>query len=243
MVKQFDRFVAQLKGLTEKNYPLGDMLEKGQEILCELLSNQGWFEETLSQLVLSDDYLKAQFHSIDSNDIQLYHSPDKAFSVSAYIWESGVPYPVHDHGAWGIVGSLFNSFKEIKYEVTESEDQSTYTELRKTYESIILPGQTTHVLPLNLGIHQMQVLDQKISVTIHVYGPRVRRGFIQVYHPESKTIQRIYRPLINKRILAIRTLGAILADWSKEILLHAMETDGPDFIEKECELALKNRSV
>jgi hypothetical protein len=43
--------------------------------------------------------------------------------------------------------------------------------------------------------------------------------------------------------LAIRTLGAILADWSKEILLHAMETDGPDFIEKECELALKNRSV
>lgn len=239
MAKQFDQFVAQLKGLTEKNYPLGDMMEKGQAILCELLSNQGWFEETLSQLVLSDDYLKAQFHSIDSNDIQLYHSPDKAFSVSAYIWEPGVPYPVHDHGAWGIVGSLLNRFKEIKYEVTESGDESTYAELRKTHESIILPGQTTYVLPLNLGIHQMQALDQKTSVTIHIYGPRVRRGYIQVYHPESKTIQRIYRPLINKRILAIRTLGAVAADWSKEILLSAMETDGPDFIELEVSRALK----
>lgn len=243
MATQFDLFIGQLKELAKNKYPLPDMLESGQAILSELLSDQGWFQETLSQLVLSEDYLQSQFHSIDPNDIQLYHSPDKAFSVSAYIWEPEVPYPIHDHGAWGIVGSLLNPFKEIQYEVTESGNESTYAKLRKTRESIILPGLTSFVLPLNQGIHQMLSINQKISITIHIYGPRVRRGYIQIYHPENKTIQRVYRPLINKKILAIRTLGAIPDGWAKDVLLSVMEADGPEFVEKECELALKNRSV
>jgi hypothetical protein len=38
-------------------------------------------------------------------------------------------------------------------------------------------------------------------------------------------------------------LGAIPDTWAKDVLLSVMEADGTDFIEKECELALKNRSV
>jgi predicted metal-dependent enzyme (double-stranded beta helix superfamily) len=241
MSTQFKLFIAQLKELTKNKSPLPEMLDSAQVILRELLRDQDWFRETLSQLVLSEDYLQSQFHSIDPNDIQLYHSPDKAFSVSAYIWEPEVPYPIHDHGAWGIVGSLINPFKEVKYEVTESGNESSYTELRKTRETIIQPGQTAVVLPLNLGIHQMLSINQKISVSIHIYGPRVRRGYIQIYHPENKTIQRVYRPLINKKILAIRTLGAIPDGWAKDVLLNVMEADGPDFIEQEVFYALKKR--
>ncbi|HWQ71552.1 MAG TPA: hypothetical protein VN370_04440 [Desulfitobacteriaceae bacterium] len=242
MSTQFELFIGQLQELTKNKHLLPEMLDSAQAILRELLSDQGWFQEILSQLVLSEDYLRSQFHSIDSNDIQLYHSPDKAFSVSAYIWEPGVPYPIHDHGACGIVGSLLNPFKEIKYEVTESEDESTYTELRKTRETVIQPGQTSLVLPLNLGIHQMQSIKQKISVTIHIYGHRVRRGYIQIYHPHNKTIQRLYRPFIQKKILAIRTLGAIPDTWAKDLLLSVMQADEPDFVEKESKLALKDKS-
>jgi Predicted metal-dependent enzyme of the double-stranded beta helix superfamily len=240
MAAQFDLFIRQLKELTENKCPMPDFLESWQTALRELLSDLGWFQETLSQLVLSKDYLQSQFHPIDPNDIQLYHSPDKAFSVSAYIWEPEVPYPIHDHGAWGIAGSLLNPFKEIRYEVTESENESSYAELRKTSQTIIHPGQTTFVPPLNPGIHQMQSINQKLCITIHVYGPRVRRGYIQIYHPENKTIQRVYRPFINKKILAIRTLGAIPDTWAKDVLLNVLEADGTDFIEKECELALRN---
>ncbi len=88
----------------------------------------------------------------------------------------------------------------------------------------------------------MQSIKQKISVTIHIYGHRVRRGYIQIYHPHNKTIQRLYRPFIQKKILAIRTLALYLILGPKIFYYSVMQADEPDFVEKESKLALKDKS-
>ncbi len=239
MIANFDEFVSGIREILNESLPQQEMLEKVRTQMGELVTDKEWFKETLSKLVLSEPFLQGQHQTIDPNDIQIYHSPDKSFTVSAYIWEPGVQYPIHDHGAWGVVGSLINPVKEIKYAVKDSGLELSFDEIIKTREAILQPGQTTYVLPLNQGIHQMAA-DEKAAVTIHLYGPRIRKGFIQIYHPETPTIQRIYRPSLNKKVLAIRTLGSIPDPWARDVLQTAITSNEPEFIMKECQLALEN---
>jgi predicted metal-dependent enzyme (double-stranded beta helix superfamily) len=239
-INDLAQFVKQFSELLAVRPSFSAALTEGQEMLSELTANPGWFQPTLAQLILSETFLQSQFLPIDPNDIQLYYSPDKTFSVRAYIWEPDVSYPIHDHGAWGMIASLFNQIKETKYQLTAGREELTFTELLKTREAVLSPGQTSNVPPLDEGIHQMQCVNKDISVTVHVYGPRVRRGYIQVYNTANNTIQRIYRPAITKKVLAIRTLGSIPETWAKVILQDVLNNNEPDFIKEECRLALKN---
>ncbi len=240
-INDLTKFVKQFSELLAVKPSFSAALAEGQKMLSELTANPDWFQPTLAQLILSEAFLQSQFLPIDPNDIQLYHSPDKTFSVRAFIWEPNVCYPIHDHGAWGMIGSLLNQIKETKYQLTADREELTFAELLKTREAVLSPGQTSYVPPLEEGIHQMQCVNKDISVTVHVYGPRVRKGYIQVYNTANKTIQRIYRPALTKKVLAIRTLGSIPETWAKDILHDVLNKNEPDYIKKECQLALKSK--
>jgi predicted metal-dependent enzyme (double-stranded beta helix superfamily) len=237
-INNLEEFGEQFKALLDPKPEWPQLLENGREMLSQLVSNPDWFKSTLSRLVLDQAFLQAQWQSIDPNDIQIYFSPDKAFSVRAFIWEPGVMYPIHDHGAWGIVGAHINQVRERKFARMDDGLDINHAEVKQITDATLSPGETTFVLPMNNGIHQMQALNNQVAVSIHVYGAPIRKGFIHYFDPHLNTIQRIYPPSIYKKMLAIKTLGSIPEAWAEETLTTALRAPEPDYILKECQYSL-----
>ncbi len=213
-----------------------EIFTTGRRMVEDLVSTPGWLNDTLTKLVLDDDFLNSQWHAIDPNDIVLYRHPEKLFTVRAFIWEPGVFYPVHDHGSWGLVGSYINRIRERKYVRTDDGSNEKYAEIEMTGDAVLDPGQSTYVE--FLGLHQMEAAEDKAAVTIHVYGKPMRKGYIQLFNLHNKRVHRVYAPALFPRVLAIRTLGSVAGGWAKEVLTQALSQEQPDYIRMECELAL-----
>ncbi|KAF1085104.1 hypothetical protein SPSYN_01240 [Sporotomaculum syntrophicum] len=237
-INNLEQFCQQFKALLDQKPEWPELLVNGRAMLSELVSNHDWFKDTLSRLVLDQVFLQNQWQSIDPNDIQLYFSPDKAFSVRAFIWEPGVCYPIHDHGAWGIVGAHINQVRERKFARVDDGLDVNHAEVKQIADATLSPGETTFVLPLHDGIHQMQALNNQVAVSIHVYGTPIRKGFIHYYDPHFNTAIRVYPPAINKKMLAIKTLGSISEDWAKKVLLTALNSAEPNYVLNECKYSL-----
>ena len=232
---QFNREFSKLL-VTKPEWP--ELYEKGREMLSELVINPDWFKPVLTGLVLDEEFLKSQWQSIDPNDIQIYRHPEKLFTVRAFIWEPNVMYPIHDHGSWGIVGAHINQIRERKFARIDNGQVLGHAEIKEIADNTLSPGGVTYVLPMNEGIHQMQALDGQTSVTIHVYGTPVRKGFIHYFNPHNQSLRRVYPPSIDKKVMAIRTLGSITQSWSEATLNQAAAADVPDYIRQECKIAL-----
>ncbi len=237
-ISDLEQFTQQFKILLDRKPDFSQILQEGRKLLSELVSQPEWFRSTLSGLVLDEAFLKSQWQSIDNNDIQLYFSPDKSFSVRAFIWEPGVMYPIHDHGSWGLVGGLINQINEKKYVRIDDGSDPNYAELKVIADAVLTPGETTYVLPINDGIHKMAALNNQVAVSIHVYGSPVRKGFINQFDPHTNTATRVYGPANYKKALAIKTLGSIPEAWSEEVLHTAIDSDNNDYIKDECRLSL-----
>jgi predicted metal-dependent enzyme (double-stranded beta helix superfamily) len=223
--------------LDEKpSFPL--LLEAGQELFGELLSDPSWFREILRKLIMDRDFLKTQEVSVFHNEITLHRSPDRAFSVLAYIWEPDYVTPIHDHGSWGIIGGLIQPFRERKYRRLDDGQAQGQAELEEVSSKVIGPGETTHVLPLNKGIHQMEAATDQLAVTVSVYGKSVRKGYIQFFDPFRKKVIPAYHPKLFKEVLAVRTLGAIPEPWAKDILTGEASASIPAYLMREYQLSL-----
>lgn len=242
-IANLEQFGQQFKQLLDKKPEWSFLLQEGRNMLSELVSNPDWLNPTLTALILDQAFLQSQWQSIDPNDIQIYYSPDKSFSVRAFIWEPGVMYPIHDHGAWGIVGACINQIRERKYERIDDGLNINRAELKLSADATLSPGETTFVLPMNEGIHQMQAVNNQVAVTIHVYGAAIRKGFIHYFDPHTNTTQRVYPPSIYKKMLAIKTLGSISKPWAEDVLNQALNTPGPDYIRNECQYSLDKLNI
>ncbi|MEQ8200880.1 MAG: cysteine dioxygenase family protein [Syntrophomonadaceae bacterium] len=237
-IDNLEQFTGRFTSFLKRNPGLEQILDEGRQMLAELTSNQEWLRPVLSQLVLDDAFLHSQWQSIDPYDIQLYHSPEKLFSVRAFIWEPDETYPVHDHGAWGLVGACINRVEERKFARVDDGSDVNRAEVKQVSEAQLAPGQTTFVLPVNDGIHQMAALDDRTAVTVHVYGRPVRKGYINYFNRHNNTVQRMYPPSINKRIYAIRSLGTIAEPWAGDVLQQARRGSSPEYIQTEIEFSL-----
>jgi len=238
-ISNLEQFGEQFTLVLKKNPEWPDILRNGSEMLSELVLNKDWLQPILSKLVLDEAFLKSQWQSIDPNDIQIYRSPDKLFSVRAFIWEPDVMYPIHDHGAWGIVGAHVNQIRERKFARVDDGLDINSVAVKEIADATLSPGEITYVLPVDAGIHQMQALNNQTSVTIHVYGAPVRKGFIRYFNPHNNTAQRMYPPSVDKKILAIRTLGSVRESWAEDVLNRALKAGEPDYIQNECQYSLE----
>jgi predicted metal-dependent enzyme (double-stranded beta helix superfamily) len=238
-ITNLEEFCREFHLVLSEESEIFEIINRGRLLLSQLVDKSDWFRDTLSSLVLNEEFLNAQWLSIDSNEVILYRSPDRAFSVRAYIWEPNVVYPVHDHGAWGIVGSLINQIKERKFKRIDDGSVENRAQIKQISEATLSPGGTTFVLPVNQGIHQMEAINDQVAITIHVYGKPVRKGYIQFFDINSGNVQRVYPPRLYKKIMAMRALGDIPETWSEEILNKALNISGPDHLLLEGKLALE----
>ena len=238
-ISNLDQFGEQFASFLKQKPEWPEILKTGSEMLSELVLNKDWFQSILSKLVLDEAFLKSQWQSIDPNDFQLYRDPDKLFTVHAFIWEPNVMYPIHDHGAWGIVGAHINQIRERKFARVDDGQDINKAELKEIADATLSPGEITYVRAVNDGIHQMQAINNQTSVTIHVYGAPVRKGFIHYFDPHNNTAHRMYPPSVDKKIMAIRTLDSVPESWAEDVLNNALTSANPDYIQNECRYALE----
>lgn len=240
-INSLDEFTQAFHQFLEQKPELPKLEQEGLKILQALLRVPNLLNDTLTRLVLDEPFLKSQWLSIDANEIVLYRSPDKSFSVRVYIWEPQVTYPIHDHGAWGLVGGYINQFRERKYARVDDGQTENRAEIKLIAEGEFNPGETTIVRPLNEGIHQMGATGDQAAVTVHVYGTPIRKGYIQNYNPHNQGVHRVYAPQLYKQALAIRALGSIPDAWAEEVLRDAARQLPAAFMQMESRLALAKK--
>jgi predicted metal-dependent enzyme (double-stranded beta helix superfamily) len=200
------------------------------------MSSDRWFRDFLKEALIERSWLKQQQPTLWPNELTLYRSPDQSFMVLAYIWEPYSMDTIHDHGSWGIIASFINSMKEIKYRRRDDGAAAAFAELEETVAKVLAPGEITCVLPLNAGIHQMGNISGEMAVTINVYGRTVRRGYLNYFDRERKTVKRVYPPRTFKEVLMVRTAGTMGSGW--DILSDALGNDLPDYVREEYETAI-----
>jgi len=233
-----EEFCPPFRALVEEKKNVSQFITEGRALMEELLRDPDWFRGYLEKLLLDPEFLNAQEPSIYPNEVTLYRSPDRAFSILAYFWEPRTTSSIHDHGSWGIVGALIYPVRERKYRRLDDGRTEGQAELEEASRAWIKPGETTFVLPLNEGIHLMEAPEEHGSVTVSVYGRSVRYGYIQFYDPNRRTVRRVYPPRTLKKVLAIRTLGFLAAPWGEEILKTVASSRRPEYLETEIQHAL-----
>jgi predicted metal-dependent enzyme (double-stranded beta helix superfamily) len=234
-----ETFCLRFQAFLDEKPGVPQVLDVGLKLLGELLSDPRWFQEFFRKLLTDQDFLNRQPTSVYRNEITLHRSADRSLSVLAYIWEPHRPSPIHDHGSWGMVGSLIQQVRENKYRRLDDGRVEGYAELERTSSRVIEPGGTSHVLPLDEGIHQMGAAGDRLAVSVGVYGKSIRQGYSQFFDPVGKTVVRAYPPKVFKKVLAIRALGSIGEPWAEDILEAARSSPVPDYLAQEYQTATK----
>ncbi|MDH7498677.1 MAG: hypothetical protein QHH05_09585, partial [Syntrophomonadaceae bacterium] len=80
--------------------------------------------------------------------------------------------------------------------------------------------------------------NDRVAVTIHVYGAPVRKGYINYFSPHDNTCRRVFPPQVLHKVLAIRTLGSVAEPWAEELLSRRLQADEPDYLREEYRRAL-----
>jgi predicted metal-dependent enzyme (double-stranded beta helix superfamily) len=237
-MERFEAFCGNIQKMLAEEKTVSRKIENGRELVSELLSRQDWFFDYLIKMILEPSSFESRRPGIWPNEYTLYRSPDRSFVVLAYIWDAKLSDIVHDHGSWGIIGTLCAKLGERKYERLDDGNQGGYAELRETEHREYGPGETTVVLPLNKGIHAMDNPTDGIAASINVYGKTIRQGYIQYFDPKKKTVTRVFPPRTLREVLAVKTLVAIDPSRAEGVLREALGASRPPQLKQEYEAAL-----
>ncbi len=229
---KLEEFCSRFHTFLEQKPETPQIFKTGQQLAGELLRDAQWFGEILHQLISDSAFSERQTPSVFANEVTLYRSPDRLFSVLAYIWEPHALCEIHDHSSWGIIGSLVHPIREVRYRRLDDGRLEGYAELEEISSRVIEPGEMGRVLPLDKGIHQTGSATDQFSVSLGIYGRSIRKGYFQLFNPSEKKVVRAYPPKLFKQILAIRALKSAPDLWAKEISATS-SLSLPEYLAKE----------
>jgi predicted metal-dependent enzyme (double-stranded beta helix superfamily) len=205
-----------------------EIFNRSRVLLSDLALKPLFLKEIFRKYVADDEFLKTRQLTFDPNEVTIFVDPAGQFSLRLYVWDPAKSYPVHSHGSWGVVAGVAGAILERKFKIMDQRDQPDFVKLRESGRAILKPGDTTTVLPLDLGIHQMDAaVKEHASVSLHLYGKSVRRGYLECFDPQKDSVYRIMNPHLYGRVMALRALGAIGEDWAAEILNQAAADKKP----------------
>ena len=169
-----------LPGLTE-------LVERCQEVLTQ----EPDAEEAVERLVPVLRDLIAKGGDADAFDCSpegytrhlVYEQESPAFSLYTMVWRPGQWTPIHDHGAWGIVGVLEGELHEESYcpaSVCGEQSEALRCHARVTLSPGSVVGFTA---PPDL-VHRSGSPSQGArTVSLHLYGAEM--GSFHVYDAET----------------------------------------------------------
>lgn len=146
------------------------LIAQGRAALAKLVSRDGWLPDACAQ---PDPARYTQY--------RLYVDPQARFSVVSFVWGPGQSTPVHDHTVWGLIGMLRGAEDSLPFTVSASGG------LQAAPQAVRLqPGDVEAVSPTLGDIHQVRnAFDDRVSVSIHVYGADIGRVARSVYLPDG----------------------------------------------------------
>jgi predicted metal-dependent enzyme (double-stranded beta helix superfamily) len=164
-------FVEALNGLVTRSDREAEILAQGGALLKDLVSR--------------DDWLPDAFAAPDSQHYRQYllHADKRGrFSIVSFVWGPGQATPIHDHTVWGLVGMLRGAELSQAYAVSGGRLQPRGPVRR------LLPGEVEAVSPTIGDIHRVaNVFDDRVSISIHVYGADIGTVRRHTYDPEGRT--------------------------------------------------------
>jgi len=163
-------FVRDFENLVQRTAVEEEVLGGGAEVLARLVSLDNWIEPAFTQ-PNPERYTQYLLHL----DLA------KRFSVVSFVWGPGQKTPVHDHTVWGLVGMLRGSEISQRYK-RENGILSPSGDAHR-----LEPGDVEAVSPSIGDIHQVSnAFDDRVSISIHVYGGDIGRTSRHTYAPDGK---------------------------------------------------------
>ncbi|MGV6397338.1 cysteine dioxygenase [Pseudomonas caspiana] len=163
-------FIGALAELIDSNPREGDLLQRGGELLGQLVSHDDW---------LPDEYA---IPSPERYQQFLLHADSRQrFSVVSFVWGPGQSTPIHDHRVWGLIGMLRGA------EHSQGFIRGADGALAQHGESIRLePGHVEALSPDSNDVHQVSnAFSDQVSISIHVYGANIGAVRRAVYQPDG----------------------------------------------------------
>jgi len=152
------QFIGDLAQLLDNETEEAAILDRGQNLLQQLVAHDDWLPEELAQ-PSPERYQQFLLHA-DSR---------QRFSVVSFVWGPGQRTPIHDHRVWGLIGMLRGA------EYSQGFARSESGALIPAGDAIRLePGQVEAVSPRIGDVHEVSnAFDDQVSISIHVYGANI----------------------------------------------------------------------
>jgi predicted metal-dependent enzyme (double-stranded beta helix superfamily) len=151
----FDRFVADMRALiAEVRHDEAMLMQRGRARLAELVSRDDWLPDRFA-LVPQGAFKQYMLYREDGVD----------FSVLSVAWAPRQKAIAHDHTMWGMFGQLRGAESSRIYDMPIAGQPMTIRS-----EVLLRPGDTACISPALGDIHDVENVDDGVSVSIHVYG-------------------------------------------------------------------------
>lgn len=217
-----ESFCGEIRHLLQSTDNQAEIFSRGREIVSRMALKTVFLKEILSRYATDDEFLMSRLLTVDPNEVTIFVDPSRLFSLRLYIWDPAVTYPIHAHGAWGVVSCVAGAIIERKYERIDGGERPGHAEIRELGRGTLRPGETTVVLPLDQGIHGMESASQDSpSISLHLYGRAVRRGYLECFDLHKKTVYKVIPPYLYGRACVLKALGAVKENWASDILEKA----------------------
>ena len=151
-------FITGLAALLDQQPDEPRILREGGALLAKLVARDDWLPEAWAQS--HPEYYQQHLLHCDSAE---------RFSVVSFVWGPGQRTPIHDHTVWGLIGMLRGAEDSQPFALDTDGRPVPHGDAVR-----LLPGQVEAVSPTVGDIHLVNnVHDDRVSVSIHVYGANI----------------------------------------------------------------------
>jgi predicted metal-dependent enzyme (double-stranded beta helix superfamily) len=192
--------------------PLGnreDRMNYFRRELPNLLVDKSLFADILKGVVKGSDFPDLRQATLFDNELVLYQDPARIFSLRVYFFKAEEHTFVHDHSSWGVSGSAFGELEIVRYRREDDGLDTEQAQLALSERLVLWPGETETTLPFDQGIHRTGNPSDGITLMVSVYGPPLRRSYIQRFNLENGSVHRLFPPRMKKKMLAEQALKGI----------------------------------
>lgn len=173
--ERFDHFVNEFTKLIDTaGSNETKILSEGKKLLKTLISSDDWLPESYAQ---PDPTYYQQY--------LLYADPQDRFSVVSFVWGPGQSTPIHNHTVWALIGMLRGAERAENFALNAEG-----TPMQALDIEVLEPG-TVESLSPGVGdgdIHRVSnIYDDRVSISIHVYGGNIGRISRHVFYEETST--------------------------------------------------------
>jgi predicted metal-dependent enzyme (double-stranded beta helix superfamily) len=181
-----------------------------KSVLPQLLLNRPLWSNLLEGIVAGSSFPDLRQATMFRDELILYPNNKRLFSLRMFLYDSMTFTPIHDHNAWGVIGTITGPIEVVRYQRQDDGLKEGFARLRLEERRLLKPGQVDVTRPLDAGIHQTGNPGAETSIMLSVYGNPIRRLYINRFDQDNQRVFKMYPPRMQKRELAGQALKALV---------------------------------